>query len=220
MSDRMDGFHEADVTEIQDEPGRHKPQVSTKRAILGALAGVLLLAAPLVIANKAFGGDDGKTDETAGGLIAAKKTTTTKAPTTTAKPTTTTAKPTTTAPPTTAAPKPAPTTAPPTTAAPKPTTTAAPSAPALPGNGGLGDPNLDATWDYLARCESGGNWAINTGNGFYGGIQFTLQSWQGVGGTGYPHQASRETQIAMGKRLWAIQGWGAWPGCTAKFGWR
>lgn len=207
------------------EPGRQKPQLGPTRAILGALAGVFLLAAPLVIANKAFGGDDdGKSDETSSGdLIAAKqtttttaapkKTTTTQAPTTTAKPTTTTP-----APPTTAAPKPAPTTAPPTTAA--PTTTAAPSAPALAGNGGLGDPNLDATWDHLAQCESGGNWAINTGNGFYGGIQFTLQSWHGVGGTGYPHQASRETQIAMGKRLWAIQGWGAWPGCTAKFGWR
>lgn len=75
-------------------------------------------------------------------------------------------------------------------------------------------------WDAIARCESGGNWAINTGNGYYGGLQFTLGSWQAVGGTGYPHQASREEQITRGKLLQARQGWGAWPACTSKLGLR
>lgn len=75
-------------------------------------------------------------------------------------------------------------------------------------------------WDQLAQCESGGNWAINTGNGYYGGLQFSLSSWQAVGGTGYPHQASREVQIQMGERLKARQGWGAWPACSRKLGLR
>lgn len=77
-----------------------------------------------------------------------------------------------------------------------------------------------SVWDALAQCESGGNWAINTGNGYYGGIQFSLSSWQAVGGTGYPHMASREEQIARGERLLAIQGWGAWPACSSKLGLR
>ncbi len=73
-------------------------------------------------------------------------------------------------------------------------------------------------WDRLAKCEAGGNWSINTGNGYYGGLQFTLSSWRAVGGTGYPNQASREEQISRGKLLQARQGWGAWPACTAKLG--
>ncbi len=77
-----------------------------------------------------------------------------------------------------------------------------------------------SVWDAIARCESGGNWAINTGNGYYGGLQFTLGSWQAVGGIGYPHQASREEQITRGKLLQARQGWGAWPACTSKLGLR
>lgn len=56
-------------------------------------------------------------------------------------------------------------------------------------------------WDAIARCESGGRWDLNTGNGYYGGLQFALSSWRGVGGTGYPHHHSRETQIAMALRL-------------------
>ena len=75
-----------------------------------------------------------------------------------------------------------------------------------------------SVWTQLAACESGGNWAANTGNGYYGGLQFSLSSWQAVGGSGYPHQASPSTQIAMGHRLQANQGWGAWPGCAAKLG--
>ena len=74
-------------------------------------------------------------------------------------------------------------------------------------------------WDALARCESGGNWAINTGNGYYGGLQFSLGTWHAYGGTGYPHQRSRETQIAVATRLRNAQGgYGAWPGCASKLG--
>ena len=73
-------------------------------------------------------------------------------------------------------------------------------------------------WDQLAQCESGGNWAINTGNGYYGGLQFSLGTWQAYGGTGYPHEASRETQIAIAERVQAGQGWGAWPSCAAQLG--
>ena len=75
-----------------------------------------------------------------------------------------------------------------------------------------------SVWDRIAACESGGNWGINTGNGFYGGLQFTLSSWQAVGGTGYPNQASREEQIARGAMLQARQGWNAWPLCSHRAG--
>ena len=74
-------------------------------------------------------------------------------------------------------------------------------------------------WDRLAQCESGGNWAINTGNGYYGGLQFNLGTWQAYGGTGLPSSASRETQIAIATKLRdASGGYGAWPGCAAKLG--
>lgn len=75
-------------------------------------------------------------------------------------------------------------------------------------------------WDRLAACESGGNWSINTGNGYYGGLQFSLPTWRSVGGTGYPHQASKSEQIARAKILQARSGWGQWPACTAKLGLR
>lgn len=110
-----------------------------------------------------------------------------------------------------------PTTVAPTTAAPAPAPIPAPA----PARSGAGDPDDPASWDRLAQCESGGNWAIDTGNGYYGGLQFSLSSWQAVGGTGYPHEASRETQIEMGQRLYnAGGGWSNWPGCTRSFGWR
>jgi Transglycosylase-like domain len=120
------------------------------------------------------------------------------------------------APPTTAAP---PTTVPPTTTTAPPPPPPAAVAPVATGSG-YNDPNNPAAWDRLAQCESGGNWAADTGNGYYGGIQFSLASWHGVGGTGYPHQASRETQIAMGQRLWHQGGWSHWPACTSKLGYR
>lgn len=75
-----------------------------------------------------------------------------------------------------------------------------------------------STWDALAQCESGGNWAINTGNGYYGGLQFTQGTWTANGGTGSPANASRETQIAVAEHVLASQGWGAWPACSAKLG--
>lgn len=77
---------------------------------------------------------------------------------------------------------------------------------------------VGSVWDSLAACESSGNWAINTGNGFYGGLQFTLSSWQAMGGSGYPNQASKAEQIARAEKLLAAQGWGAWPACSAKLG--
>ena len=77
-----------------------------------------------------------------------------------------------------------------------------------------------SVWDALAKCEAGGNWAINTGNGYYGGLQFNLGTWRANGGTGMPHQASREEQIAVGQRVQASQGWGAWPSCARKLGLR
>lgn len=75
-------------------------------------------------------------------------------------------------------------------------------------------------WDALARCESGGNWAINTGNGYYGGLQFTASTWRAVGGQGLPHQNSREEQILRGQILQQRSGWGQWPACTKKLGLR
>ncbi len=103
------------------------------------------------------------------------------------------------------------------------TTSTAPAAPApapAPAPQANGDPNDPATWDRLAQCESGGRWALNSGNGYYGGLQFSLSTWQNVGGTGYPHEHPRETQIEMGKRLYNAQGWSAWPSCSRQLGYR
>jgi uncharacterized protein YabE (DUF348 family) len=77
-----------------------------------------------------------------------------------------------------------------------------------------------SVWDKLAKCESGGNWSINTGNGYYGGLQFSLSTWRAYGGSGLPSNASREQQIAIAKKLQADAGWGAWPACSAKLGLR
>jgi uncharacterized protein YabE (DUF348 family) len=77
-----------------------------------------------------------------------------------------------------------------------------------------------SVWDKLAQCESGGNWSINTGNGYYGGLQFSLSTWRAYGGSGMPNEASREEQIAIAKKLQADAGWGAWPACSSKLGLR
>lgn len=77
---------------------------------------------------------------------------------------------------------------------------------------------VDGVWLQLAQCESSGDWAINTGNTFYGGLQFTLSSWRAVGGAGYPHQAHPMEQIARADYLQRIQGWQAWPACAGKLG--
>jgi len=74
-------------------------------------------------------------------------------------------------------------------------------------------------WDQLAQCESGGNWAINTGNGYYGGLQFNLDTWRAYGGSGYPHENSREQQIAIAEKVRnARGGYGAWPHCSQQLG--
>src|SRR5690606_8861796 len=83
-------------------------------------------------------------------------------------------------------------------------------------------PASAADWDLLAQCESSGNWSINTGNGYYGGLQFSQSTWEAFGGTQYaPNaaQASREQQIAIAEKVLAAQGPNAWPGCTAKVNW-
>ena len=68
-------------------------------------------------------------------------------------------------------------------------------------------------WDAVAACESGGNWAINTGNGYYGGLQFNLGTWRANGGSGSPHNASRSEQIRVAENVLHSQGVGAWPSC-------
>ena len=75
-----------------------------------------------------------------------------------------------------------------------------------------------STWDALAQCESTGNWSINTGNGYYGGLQFSLSTWRAYGGSGMPHHASKAEQIRVAENTLAGQGWGAWPACSAKLG--
>lgn len=79
----------------------------------------------------------------------------------------------------------------------------------------------DSDWDRLANCESGGNWAINTGNGYHGGLQFSPSTWRAYGGgefAPFAYQATREQQIAVAERTLAGQGWGAWPACSSKLG--
>ncbi|MBF6211733.1 DUF3235 domain-containing protein [Nocardia puris] len=79
----------------------------------------------------------------------------------------------------------------------------------------------DSDWDRLAQCEAGGNWGINTGNGYHGGLQFSPSTWNAHGGQQYAataNQATREQQIAVAEKVLASQGWGAWPSCSAKLG--
>ncbi|MER7836096.1 transglycosylase family protein [Streptomyces sp. NPDC096040] len=71
-------------------------------------------------------------------------------------------------------------------------------------------------WDAVAQCESGGNWAINTGNGYYGGLQFSASTWAAYGGTQYAaqaNQAGKAQQIEIAEKVLAAQGKGAWPVC-------
>ena len=78
-----------------------------------------------------------------------------------------------------------------------------------------------AAWDALSQCEAGGNWAINTGNGFYGGVQFDQNTWERQGGLRYAPRAdlaTREEQIAIATVTQARQGWGAWPVCSGRIG--
>ncbi|MFD1810868.1 transglycosylase family protein [Rhodococcus gannanensis] len=80
-----------------------------------------------------------------------------------------------------------------------------------------------ATWDALAQCEATGNWNINTGNGYYGGVQFDQNTWERQGGLKYAPRAdlaTREEQIAIASKTQQTQGWGAWPSCTSRLGLR
>lgn len=72
-------------------------------------------------------------------------------------------------------------------------------------------PSVD--WDRVARCESGSNWSASTGNGYYGGLQFSQSTWQANGGTGSANQASREEQIRVAENVLRSQGIGAWGAC-------
>jgi resuscitation-promoting factor RpfE len=77
-----------------------------------------------------------------------------------------------------------------------------------------GTANADSVnWEAIAACESGGNWSISTGNGYYGGLQFTMGTWRAHGGSGNPANASREEQIRVAERVLNSQGIGAWPVC-------
>lgn len=105
------------------------------------------------------------------------------------------------------------------------TTTTAPTRPA-PRQAPNYDQGDGSRWDQLAQCETGGNWAANTGNGFGGGLQFMHQrsysTWRSFGGDDYaahPWDATREQQIAVAEKVLASSGWKAWPGCSRKFGW-
>jgi hypothetical protein len=79
------------------------------------------------------------------------------------------------------------------------------------------------TWNRLAQCEAGGNWHINTGNGYYGGLQISAATWRGHGGTRFariPSRATKAEQIRVGERIRRTQGWRAWPACSARLGLR
>ena len=89
---------------------------------------------------------------------------------------------------------------------------------AASGNAAAADSGV---WDRIAQCESGGNWHINTGNGYYGGLQFSAGTWRAYGGSAYAataDQASKSAQIAVASKVQRAQGWGAWPVCSAKAG--
>lgn len=80
---------------------------------------------------------------------------------------------------------------------------------------GIGNAAAESTvnWDAVAQCESGGNWTINSGNGYFGGLQISPATWTANGGTGLPSQASREEQIRVAENVARTQGMGAWPVC-------
>ena len=73
-------------------------------------------------------------------------------------------------------------------------------------------------WDRLASCESGGNWHINTGNGYYGGLQFSMGTWQSYGGSGMPHEQAAWQQAQVAERVRTSSGLGSWPHCGSHYG--
>jgi len=78
--------------------------------------------------------------------------------------------------------------------------------------------HAEPNWDSMAQCESGGNWSANTGNGYYGGLQFTPATWTANGGLGSPAAASRDEQIRVARNVLQTQGLGAWPVCGGPIG--
>jgi hypothetical protein len=107
-------------------------------------------------------------------------------------------------------------------ATPSPTPTPVAVVAAVPAPPAAGFVVDGAVWDRLAKCESGGNWAINSGNGYYGGLQFSEGTWRGYGGpafdTSAPFPFSREEQIAVAERLHAARGFQPWPACRVSLG--
>jgi resuscitation-promoting factor RpfA len=79
----------------------------------------------------------------------------------------------------------------------------------------------ERTWDRLAQCESGGRWRIDTGNGYFGGLQISKSTWDGYGGgrfAAYPDNATKGEQIRIAERIQDGQGWNAWPACSDEIG--
>jgi hypothetical protein len=77
------------------------------------------------------------------------------------------------------------------------------------------------TWSRLAKCESGGRWHIDSGNGYFGGLQISSGTWRAYGGkkyAGQAHGATKREQVRVGKRIKKSQGWGAWPSCSRRIG--
>jgi hypothetical protein len=192
---------------------------NVRHAIIGSIAGVALLIGPIVLANAIVSGDDPdvETSERAEPVAALKRQAETTSTTvaTTVPETVPVTEPPVTEPPTTVPP-----TTPPTTTAPVVEAPAEEAEAPASSGGGFGDPYDYATWDALAECESGGNWSINTGNGYYGGLQFSLSTWRSHGGEGLPSDNSREEQIRIGILTYESGGWGQWPACTRKLGLR
>ena len=111
-------------------------------------------------------------------------------------------------------PTPSPTSTPTPSPTPSPTPTPSPSPTPIP----TSNPQNDAVWEQLAQCESHANWTADTGNGYFGGLQFNQSAWESVGGTGKPSEAGRDEQIAKGKLLQAARGWSPWGACSKQLG--
>ena len=87
----------------------------------------------------------------------------------------------------------------------------------------LAGPARQDPWDQVAECESGGNWSANTGNGYYGGLQFSHRTWRSFGGgafAGTADQATRSEQVVVAEKVLRAQGWKAWPTCSRRAGLR
>lgn len=106
-------------------------------------------------------------------------------------------------------PSPTPTKIPLPTSTPIPTSTPTPD----PKN-----PDNAEVWESIAKCETNGNWSSDTGNGYFGGLQFSQGAWNSVGGSGNPAQASKDEQIIRGKMLQKMRGWGVWGACAQRLG--